>query len=52
MRANAVENGNLKVWCEYFQIRFALNQGKIASDGKIYHFENESRQAAEFFPSG
>ena len=32
-----VDNGNLKVWCESCSIRIAPNEGRVASDGKIYH---------------
>ena len=32
-----VDNGNLKVWCEHCSIRIAPNEGRVASDGKIYH---------------
>ena len=32
-----VENGNLKVWCEYCFIRVAPNEERIVSDGKTYH---------------
>ena len=32
-----VVNTDLKVWCEHCSIRIAPNEGRVASDGKIYH---------------
>src|SRR5262245_50427977 len=33
----AVENRNLKVWCEHCSIRIAPSEIRVTSDGKAYH---------------
>jgi len=39
-------DSNFKVWCEYCSIRIAPNEGRIASDGKIYHQNCYERYSA------
>ena len=41
-----VENSNLRVWCEHCSIRIAPKEGRVASDGKIYHQRCYERYSA------
>ena len=42
----AVENCDLKVWCEYCSIRIAPNEERTTSDGKMYHQRCYSKSSA------